>query len=216
MSAQPALTWPDGLGWLILSGEQSEAIRAQTLHRLKPKGGVAYIGLRESSADATMDDFEDLGAPTGYLVNILVEDDDQIEAALREVSLIVLDGGENPSRLHDALQGAAIDQLRAAYQRGTVILAEGSAAALFGARWLDERGQLRGGLNWLHGGLILPGVAERDALRAQAQPMFQDDPHALAVGIPSQAALALGTEGRLELWGDPPVAVTFGPGFLRE
>jgi len=215
MSAQPSLTWLEGLGWLVLSAGQSEAIRAQTLHRLKPKGGVAYLGLRESSADATMDDFEDLGAPTGYLVNILVEDDDQIATALREVSLIVLDGSENPSRLYDALQGAAIDEMRSAYQRGTVILAEGSAAALFGARWMDERGQLQGGLNWLHGGLILPDVGERGVLRTQAQPMFLDDPHALAVGIPSEAALVLGAEGGLELWGDQPVAVTFGPGFLR-
>ncbi len=217
MSAQqPALTWPEGLGWLILSGGQADSIRTQTLHRLKPDGGVAYLGLRESAADVTMDDFEDLGAPTGYLVNILVEDDDQIQAALREVSLIVLDGGEDPSRLYDALQGAAIDEMRAAHQRGTVILAEGSAAALFGAKWMDERGQLHNGLNWLQGGLILPGVVERGALRAQAQPMFWDNPHALAVGVPSESALVLGPQTSLELWGDQPVAVTFGPGFLKD
>lgn len=216
MSEQPTLTWPDGLGWLILGGEWSDAIRAQTLQRLKPKGGVAYIGLKESSMDATMDDFEDLGAPTGYLVNILVEDDDQIQAALREVSLIVLDGNENPQRLLDALHGAALDAMRAAYDKGTVILAEGQAAALFGAKWLDGRGALQTGLNWLKGALILSGVTDRSVLRAQSQSIFQDDPYALAVGIPSDGALVLGPEGSLELWGEQPVAVTFGPGYLKD
>lgn len=215
MSSQPTLTWPDGLGWLILSSEQSDSIRAQTLQRLKPKGGVAYLGLRESSADATMDDFEDLGAPTGYLVNILVEDDEQIQAALREVSLIVLDGTEDPQRLYDALQGAALDAVRTAYDKGTVILAEGRAAALFGGQWFDERGALQKGMNWLKGALILPSVAERSTLRAQAQPVFQDDPYAVAVGIPNDGALVLGPDGSLELWGDQPIAVTFGPGYLK-
>lgn len=215
MSEQPTLTWLDGRGWLILSGQATDVIRAQTIQRLKPKGGVAYLGLRESAMDAAMDDFEDLGAPTGYLVNILLEDDDQIQAALREVSLIVLDGDENPQRLLDALHGAALDATREAYEKGTVILAEGRAAALFGAVWLDERGTLHKGLNWLNGALILPGVTQREALRANAQPVFQDDPYALAVGLPHDGALVLGEDGQLELWGEQPVAVTFGPGYLK-
>lgn len=215
MNEQPTLTWLDGRGWLILSGQAAESIRAQTIQRLKPKGGVAYLGLRESAMDAVMDDFEDLGAPTGYLVNILLEDDDQIQAALREVSLIVLDGDENPQRLLDALHGAALDAIRDAYEKGTVILAEGRAAALFGAIWLDDRGVLQKGLNWLNGALILPGVTQREILRASAQTVFQDNPYAVAVGLPNDGALVLGELGGLELWGEQPVAVTFGPGYLK-
>jgi hypothetical protein len=218
MSApQPALTWPDGLGWLILSGDAAEgsAVRAQALQRLKPEGGVAYLGLRESSADAVMDDLEDLGAPTGYLVNILTEDDAQIQAALREVSLVVLDGQEDPHRLYDALQGAAVQAMRAAYEGGAVILAEGNAAALFGAHWADARGVLCEGLNWLPSAFVVPNLIDRAGLRPASQAMFELDPTLLAVGIPRGSALVLGPDAHLELWGEQPVAITLGPGFLR-
>ncbi|MCU0476458.1 MAG: hypothetical protein MUC99_10165 [Anaerolineae bacterium] len=218
MSApQPTLTWPDALGWLVLSGtsEGDGAVRAEVLQRLKPEGGVAYLGLRESALDAVMDDLDDLGAPTGYLVNILTEDDDQIRASLREVSLIVLDSEEDPQRLYETLQGAAIEAVRAAYERGAVVLAEGQAAGLLGAYWRDRRGVLREGLGWLREAFVCPDLPDREQLRAEAVEVFERHPEALAVGIPTGAALALGVGGHLELWGDRPVAVTFGPGFLK-
>lgn len=217
MSApQPSLTWPDALGWLVLSGggEDNDVVRAQTLQRLKPEGGVAYLGLRENALDAVMDDLDDLGAPTGYLVNILTEDDPQIEASLREVSLIVLDGQEAPARLYDALQGAALDAVYSAYLSGAVILAEGGAASLFGAHWLDSSGALRKGAGWLRDSLILPSIADRAALRPAAQRTFDEYPNALAVGIPHGSALVLGPDAHLELWGEKPVAVTLGPGYV--
>ena len=54
---------------------------------------------------AHLADFEDLGAPTGYLVNIMIEDDDTIRRSLRDVGLVVLDAAADPRRLVDALRG---------------------------------------------------------------------------------------------------------------
>lgn len=217
MSTQTGLEWIAGDGWLVLTGEHDAAdeLRAQTLHRIGLDRGFAYLGLNEAAGDDEIADFEDLGAPTGYLVNILTEDDDTIRRSLRDVGLVVIDSQADPRRMLDALRGAAADAIQQAYERGALILAEGSVAQIFGACWLSETGSLHEGLNWITDTIILPGVGEQARVREIAAQVFERRPRTLALGISNGSALALGPSATLEVWGDQPVALTMGPGFLR-
>ena len=217
MSMQTGLEWIAGDGWLVFTGEHDDAseLRAQSLHRIGLDRGFAYLGLNEAAGDEEIADFEDLGAPTGYLVNILTEDDETIRRNLRDVGLVVIDSQADPRRMLDALRGAAAEAVQEAYEHGALVLAEGPVAQIFGACWLSESGSLHEGLNWLTDTMILPGVGEQARVRETAAQVFERRPRTLALGISNGSALALGPGATLEVWGDQPVALTMGPGFLR-
>lgn len=216
MSAQTGLQWVGGDGWLILAGEIEEGseLRAETLHRIGLDRGFAYLGLNEAAGDAEIADLEDLGAPTGYLINIMTEDDETIRRNLRDVGLVVIDSAADPYQMLNALRGAAIEAVQEAYERGALVLAEGPVAAIFGAWWLDGD-TLREGLGWVSDALILPGIGGQAAVREIARRVFEQHPRTLALGISNEAALALGAGAKLEVWGDNPVALTLGPDFTR-
>lgn len=217
MSVQTGLEWIAGDGWLVFTGEHDDTseLRAQTLHRIGLARGFAYLGLNEAAGDEEIADFEDLGAPTGYLVNILIEDDETIRRNLRDVGLIVIDSQADPRRMLDALRGAAAEAVQDAYEQGALVLAEGPVAQIFGACWLSETGSLHEGLNWITDTMILPGIGEQVRVREIAAPVFERRPRTLALGLSNGSALALGPGATLEVWGDQPVALTMGPGFLR-
>lgn len=205
------LRWPDGLGWLVLSGgdDTGSELRARALRLIALNdGAIAYIGISESSADATLDDLEDLGAPTGYLVNVMMEDDDTLHNQLESAGMVMIDADEPTEALRSSLVGAADDAIRAAHLRGAVVLAEGANAALFGAR-LAAGDRLKKGLDWLANALILPGVVSL-AESPVAQQALSEDDGAIVVGIGAGSALALGPGGLIETWGARQVTIALG------
>src|SRR5690606_13987307 len=94
MARNNVLRWQDGRGWLILSGGGADAsdVRAQAIGRVSADGGVAYVSLSGAQAEKALADMEDLGAPSGYLVDVLTEDDETIQAKLSEAGLVVIEG----------------------------------------------------------------------------------------------------------------------------
>ena len=66
------IRWPESNGWLALSGSPGPRsdIRAQALSRANANGVIACISLADDLGDDLMDDLADLGAPTGYLVDL--------------------------------------------------------------------------------------------------------------------------------------------------
>ena len=95
MTGNQIFSWIDGEGWLILSGgaDALGEVRATALTRMRAEGGVAYVGLDEQVDENLIDDFGDLGAPTGYLVDVMTEDDDAIREQIRAAALVVIPGG---------------------------------------------------------------------------------------------------------------------------
>jgi hypothetical protein len=211
------LRWPgEAEGWLVLSGgaDAGGAVRATALRVAPPTDvGVAYIGLSEASGDATLDDLEDLGARSGYLVNIMIEDDDTIRAQLRDASLIVID--DEPLRtLRGALLGAASEAILAAHAEGAVVLIEGANAALAGGIVLtDDDGEALdeslAGLGWVEGACILPGVTSL-ADSALARRALEAGAASVVIGIGVGSALALGPNGEIALWGARQVVIALG------
>jgi hypothetical protein len=212
MPSNAVLNWLDGRGWLVLSGGPDETVRAAAIGRAAADGGVAYISLKPGAGEQALADMEDLGAPPGYLVDVLTEDDDTIRARLGEAGMIVLESADSVAEARSALLGAAAEGMLTAYQNGAVILAEGSSAGVFGAWALLENDRAVNGLDWLHATLVVPAVASLAQVPA-AQAFLNQQPRAIAIGVDAGSALALGPDGELEPWGERRVTVTLGREF---
>jgi hypothetical protein len=204
------IRWLDGEGWIVLSGggdiESAETghIEASALAKVPTGQPLAYIWAAGDieHADKHLEALYDLGAPTGYLVDILTEDDDTLRAELKDAGLIVLGDGANNKNLRNALPGSALDAMLEAYEQGAVILAIGQGAAVLGST-------LAGGLNWVEGAIIsmdydLDGAASK--MRAQ----LDQYPDAYGIGIANGSALALGPAGEIETWGNGKVTIALG------
>lgn len=214
MASKAALQWQDGRGWLVLAGGANEAVRARALAIGAADGGIAYLATQGANAavEQILTDMEDLGAPSGYLVDVLAEDDTMIQTRLAEASMIVIGADDGVNNVRSAVLGAALTGIQQAFENGAVVLAEGSAAMTFGAWLMQEDGQVKTGFGWLRDGLIVPGITSvsespitRIVLAAQ--------PSALAVGIGAGSALALGPDGEVETWGEQQVSIALGPSF---
>lgn len=216
MASNAALQWLDGRGWLVLAGSTpaNDAVRGRALAISAADGGIAYLATRgvDTAVEQIMLDMEDLGAPSGYLVDVLTEDDAVIQSKLAEAGMIVIGGDPSVSNVRSVLLGAAIAGIQQAFENGAVVLAEGPAAMAFGAWLLQDDGQINSGFGWLYNGLIVPGIASvsespvtRVALAAQ--------PSALAIGIGAGSALTLGPDGEVETWGEQQVSIALGPTF---
>lgn len=218
MPSHSVFRWLDGRGWLVLSGAGSPSsevdlseIRAKALGRAAADGAAAVVYLGEASgADALLDDIEDLGAPSGYLVDIVTEDDETIRNRLSEAGVIVVSGASSSAAARAVLLGAAEDGIRAAYENGAIILVEGAASGAFGAYMLDRDGTVSAGLGWLMDALILPSLA---SIGQAALPVLNVHPEAVGVGIGNGAALALGGDGEVEIWGARRVSVALGSAY---
>ena len=211
MSVSDVLKWIDGSGWLILSGgnDRLSEIRAMALSRANADGSVVYIGLDEDDGEDVLDDMSELGAPTGYLVNIMTEDDNTIKARIAEASLIVIPDEYDPKQLKSALAGAGIEAIRTAYERGAVILAEGGAMTLFGKLFSDQNQDLLEGFSLVDDTLLISGVEtiseSKIAVSALASEVVK---FALGIGIGS--ALVLGATDTVETWGKKHVSIALG------
>ena len=216
MARNNVLQWRDGRGWLVLSGGYvpESDVRAQAIGHIDADGGVAYIsfGSNAESAEVLMNDLQDLGAPAGYFVDVLSEDDDTIRSKIGEASLIVVEPGASSADMRSALMGAAVEGMQTAFENGAVILLEGKSASIFGAWMLLETGEIRQGIGWLSQMFILPGVTEV-AQSEMGKEALKEEASALAVGIGEGSALALGPDGEVEPWGERQVTIALGRSF---
>lgn len=205
------LTWHSGDGWLVLCGglDPLSEIRALALTRMTLVGGAACVSLDDDDEDA-LEDLGELGGPTGYLVNILIEDDDTIRARLKDAGLVLLPHHDDPQALRSALVGAAVEGILDAFERGAVILAEGSSAALLGEMMVYDD-EAAPGLGWVVDTAIVPAVT---TLAESASARFLLAAHRVSkvIGIGVGSALVLGPGGHIETWGHRQVTVALnGP-----
>lgn len=216
MSQVSIFRWRSGIGWLVLSGggdfRADEALDIDTfiLTRTISHNPLAIIWAAGDveQADHYLDYLDDLGGRTGYLVDIVTEDDQSITTQLSEAGIIILSDGMQVQRLQNALSGAAIAAIETAYANGATIYAQGQAAALFGT-WINtpEKG-LHHGLGWVENAIIAP--TQTDEQMAVFQQMIQNNPDSYGVGLGIGSAIALNPEGAVEIWGQPRVKVLLG------
>jgi len=213
--------WRDGSGWLVLSGggprESDDVLNIEVamLGRTLSLGPIAYIWAAGDvdDADEHMDVLRDLGARTGYPVDILAEDDEALTREIGEAGVIILGDGPQSGLLRDALPGVTLSAIEDAFSRGTTVYAIGASAALFGAYSLFQ-GELAAGFDWLVQAIIMPDYdpEQADTLRA----WVQRHPEGYGLGLGRGAALALGPHGEIELWGNAAITVSLGQRYQLE
>lgn len=209
------LRWRDGRGWLVLAGSSAQLddredvdfeVQAQALTRIAFGEPIAYIWAAgdADAADRHLALLDEMGAPTGYLVDVVTEDDATIRAQLNEAGMIILGDGGAAETLRAALPGAALEGMQAAYARGAVILGIGAGAAALGS-FVEGAA----GLGWIENAIVMPNY-ELPERTAALHRLLTAHPSAYGIGIGSRSALALGADGQVEVWGERQVTILLG------
>ncbi|MFN8379220.1 MAG: hypothetical protein U0452_11175 [Anaerolineae bacterium] len=206
MPAFSVFRWRDGRGWLVLAASAQDETRAHVLSRAAADGAVAVVALGPVAADVVLDDLEDLGAPAGYIVDVISESDEDILLKIGEAGVVTLTATGDPDAARSALAGAAVQALDRAYQNGAIVLAEGAAAQAMG-EWLLSDGVTPNGFGWLENAVIELGAPP---VGGEAMAVLESHPEGLAIALAEDAAVAFGPDGQVELWGSRRVAVTLG------
>jgi hypothetical protein len=207
--------WHPGGGWLILAGggswetDENLNIISSLLTYTVSLGPIAYVWAASDveQADHHMDALRDLGARTGYLIDILTEEEDVIQHQLSDAGVIILGDGPQDETLRDALAGIVLRSMEEAFNQGATIYAIGSSASALGA-YAPQAGSLVKGFSWLENSIILPGYTAEQA--DQLRGWVQQHPNHYGLGIGQGAALALGPQGQVEVWGNQAVTVSLG------
>lgn len=213
--------WQPGRGWLVLSGGGSlesddvQSVEARLLARTVSQGPVVYVWAAGDldSADRHMDSLREMGARTGYLVDILSETDEEISARISEAGVIIVGDGPQQDALHDALSGVVLEAMHSAFSRGATIYAVGLSAEQFGAHRLGER-DLAPGIHWLERAIVVSGYTP-DMAEGLRQ-VVRQTPHSFGLGIGQGAAVALGPLGEVGVWGSAAVTVALGQDYAVE
>jgi hypothetical protein len=213
--------WRDGAGWIVLSGgglwesEDNLNIQTRILGRTVSQGPIVYIWAASDieTADYHMESLRDLGARTGYLVDILTEEEDILLQQLSEAGVIILGDGPKLETLRDALVGVGLRGMEEAFRQGATIYAVGQSATMMGA-YQVQGNQLVQGFNWLTNAIVKPGydAGQVDGLRE----LVQQTPNSYGLGMGQGAALALGPYGEVEVWGNAAVTVSLNYGQQEE
>jgi hypothetical protein len=216
MAFNNVLRWCDGRGWLVFSGAPgSDVVRAAALGRVSADGGLVVVCMGAADwCEQVLDDLKDLGAPAGYLVDVLSEADDVIRDRLSEAGMIVVTGADDAWAVRSALMGAAAAGILAAFANGALILLEGTAAAAAGAWLPTDEGEPLAGLSWLHAALVIPGTASVSEL-PPVRSALRRHPNSIAIGIGGQSALVLGPDGEVEIWGERQISIVLGSDYHR-
>ena len=207
--------WRDGEGWLILAGSGSPGseVESNAIQKAFPGKPVVYIWAASDadSADQHLSVLDDLGASTGYLLDVNTEDDQAIHAALDDAGLIILGDGPDISALRGGLAGVAIESIEAAYQEGATVLAIGVGAAILGSRYLNAQNEIKTGLSWLEQSFIVPSGIPQTTISEH----LKAEPNSYSLMIGSDSALAFGPDGEVEVWGARQIRVTFGSNVIQ-
>ncbi len=215
--------WRAGAGWLVLSGGgsylegQTEPIDMAALTRSAADGALILIG----AAGESLDDAErylgylgELGGRSGYILDIISEDDESLRTQLSEAGIIIIGDGPHRSRLFDGMHGAAIQGIAQAHTQGALVMGIGIGADLFG-EWvvsLPDGQPGATGFAWLANAAVLGGIAA-DPDRRRLQTLLHAAPTAYGLNVRPGSALTLGPEGQVELWGKQQISISLGKAY---
>ncbi len=211
MRGRLPISWLESNGWLVLSGsaDSRSEIRAQALSRASADGAIAYVSLADDLGDALMDDLAELGAPTGYLVDLEEGDNNEIYERLRAAGMIVIEPGRNIQQLKRLMSPTVVHALKEALRRGALVLFEGLAATLAGEYVLRSNGDIAKGLGFVSHVYVAADVSSILETEA-AQKVHLAQPEAVFIAIDRGAALVLGPNKHIETWGERRVTFSLG------
>lgn len=214
--------WREALGWLVLSGGgdylkgETEAIDARMLTRGAADGPLVYINAADPDLEAAeqyLTYLDDLGGRSGYIIDIISEDDVTLKTKLGEAGVIIIGDGPDRSRLFNSLHGAAIEGIEQAFEQGALIMGIGIGATVFGEWVLSlDSDNTADGFSWLTRAAIIGGTpSPEEKLKLKA--LLHSNPIAYGLGIWAGSALTLGPAGNVELWGNQQISISLGKAY---
>ncbi len=228
MTQAGPLRWRTGDGWLVLIGGSSgqwrttEAIDRRAIDVMSDETPIAFVPAANCPPDygeSFLARYAELGAPPGYVVPIYdaASARDPINVRrLTQAGLIYFGGGDT-HKLLDAVTGtSSLDAIAAAYAAGAVIVGM-SAGAIALAEWgisFDRGVDVLRGWGWLPDAIVAPHFTPDRAPAVRSS--LLEHPTLFGLGIPEDAALALGPDGEVQTWGSAQISVTLGPKFKKD
>ncbi len=206
---------------MILSGggpidaDDIQNIEVQVLVRTVSQGPIVYVWAAGDidAADRHMDSLRELGARTGYLVDLMAETDDQLYAQLSEAGVIIIGDGLRQDDLYHALSGIALEGIQSAIARGATLYAIGHSAELFGTHRVSQQ-SLEPGLDWVKHAIIRAGYTAEMA--DELREIVRQHPQSFGIGLGQGSALALGPRGEIEVWGNAAVTISLGQHYTTD
>ena len=213
--------WPIGSGLLVLStinksidGDASDIIM-KILTRTVSNNPLAYVWAAGDieAADQLLNEFNDLGGRTSYLVDIITEDDDTIQELLSDAGIIILGHGDNIQSLRSSLDGIVLESIQTAYVNGATIVGFGNAAGVLG-EWMFIDSKSESGFDWIRNAFIVSAhdIVQNSQLEQVIPEFMVQHPEAFTLVLNPGAAIALLPDSTVELWGNRQVKIMLGSG----
>ncbi len=233
------LRWRSGTGWLVLAGGSSSqgkerqgaegsATRIERAHEEvdgaalgwadldRPMALVPTAGGSSVEAEALLESYVDLGAPTGYIVPIFDAAGAQLIEncqLLEEAGLIYIQDGPDPVGLVRSFRASpGLDAVARAFEQGAAVMGVGAGAEAVGA-WVaapspntDAPPRPEPGWGWLNDVIVASHFRGTEAT-PQLRHLLNLRPNCLGLGIPDGVALGLGPLGEVENVGAGQVTV---------
>jgi cyanophycinase len=217
------IEWRAGKGWLIAIGGTSnqwrgtEALDRVAIEVMSLDVPIAFVPAANCPPEygtSFLAAYRRLGAPDGYVVPISDREpafDAQNAALLREAGLIYFGGGDTTALLASMTDTPALEAVAEAYERGAVICGMSAGAIGLAARGVSMGAGVLPGWGWLPRTLV--SVHYDVGREAGFEAALREHPEMLGLGLPEDAALALGPSGQIEWWGDEEIVVKRGARF---
>ena len=219
------VTWRAGAGWLVLIGGTSDQWRATEaidraaiglMDRDRPIAFVPAAACPPDYGESFLATYHRLGAPRGYVVPVqdrASASDPANTELLRRAGLIYFGGGETVQLLETVTGTPALEAVAAAHNAGAVIVGMSAGAialAELGVPLNLNIGVLQG-WGWLPRTIV--SVHHTPERQSELRRALLDRPDMLGVGLPEDAAVALGPDGQVHTWGARELTVTAGRHF---
>jgi hypothetical protein len=201
---------PPGGGWLILCGGPADgALAARAAALVHQAGQLVVLAPSAKAREAAEARLAECGAVSGLPGEIVVLGNPGGDERLGEASMIVIPDTGSAAELVSSLEDSgAGENLLLALEEGAIVVAEGRSSEALGE--VIEAEEIAAGCGWLRRAVVqsrhAPGMACLAILKR---------PTLFRLGLGEHAALALGPQGEVEVWGEPPPTITLGAAWIR-
>ena len=201
---------PQGGGWLILcGGPADDAIAARAAALVQQAGQLAVLAPNAEAREAAEVRLAEFGAVCGLPGETVILGSPMSDERFGEAAMIVIPDTASAATLAKTFEESGSGEiLLMALEDGAVVLSEGGSSEALGE--VIEAEELGAGCGWLRQAVVQSHFEAGMACLA-----ILKRPTLYRLGLGEHAALALGPQGRVEVWGEPAPTVTLGGAWTR-
>jgi len=201
---------PQGRGWLILcGGPADDAIAARAAALVQQAGQLVVLAPSTKAREVAEARLAECSAVCGLPGETVILGSPRGEEFLGEAAMIILPDTVSAGELAKTFEESGFGEgLLLALEDGAVVLAEGRSSEALGE--VIEAEDLGAGCGWLRRAVVQSHYEAGMACLA-----ILKRPTLYRLGLGEHAALALGPQGQVEVWGEPAPTLTLGAEWTR-